>query len=1155
VGRKQDEISTLGDAATMMTPDSDVASAATAAPGVDLAAAATLNSQSTPTTAAGPEVLPLVAPEAYVMIDEFARGGLGRIMRARDLRTGRVVAIKEMLASTADAAARFVREAMVTANLQHPGIVPVYEVGRWTTSNQPFYAMKLVRGRPLNTVIDACKGLDARLGLVPHVVAVADALAYAHDERVIHRDLKPHNVICGAHGETVVIDWGLARRLDESDNRASMPTLNDAPPGHTYVGAIMGTPGYMPPEQARGERVDTRADVYSIGAILYHALAGSPPYTGRDLAQVIENVKTTPPPRIAELVAQVPADLAAIVERAMAREPDDRYRTAAELAVDLRRFTEGQLVLAHRYTRRERVVRFVARHRAAVGIGTAAIVTLAVIGTLSVRNIVAARKVAETEKQRADLERDEAQRRLISAYLDRARVELSSEHPERVLPFAVAAAELGALDSQLRFMTGRAIDALPPTRVLPDSSIMAAAFVPGTTDVVLADQKGVSRWSPDRDQTLWSMRGQVGEIWPLDDKTLVVTRIDGLVLTSLADGSVIETIAPNPASGPLLGLLGSDQQRRWLGAPALNGSMELFDITARKLVASIPVPGVENAPLISPDATRLLVQAPMAGELQRSRLFLVDRAGTQIAELCTVCHVYAHAGAELVFATIPRDNRPARVVFADWNGRVRLEVSPNTTGDVLGIAVDGERARFALVTQDGTIEVRELGTGTLRWRRTVRDRGYQVRFDRTGLLWVLGTYVGVTVHDPDSGEELANWHVGGNLLVLTDDEAHAGVVRVTHGITTWPVRDRPVAAVAPTRARVRKLIFVDDGRMITGSDDGTVAVHETNGKFRVLAKYEKRITMLQLLGDGQLLVATPDATAIREVANGDIVREVAAGLRVEASPDGKLIVTGAQDGTVVLWDLATGKQVRELGKLGADIMAAHWSDDGQRVGAIDDKATVVVWDRDGAVVRRLPAGKNGIDFAFSHDGKWLARATIGNERALHSLVGASDRPLGQMSADDQMYSVMFADDDTRVIFSGSGMVGAWDVATGELRTNIAPGTDVIAARFSRDNRMIFGGGLDRRLRVWDVETGADLTSLLASGDIYGLVMSGDGARLAVLTLGGALVWRTTAFAGDAAALRSIAACRTEGTVEAGFLRRRVIDVKACNVPATLRPSQ
>src|SRR5579862_7505721 len=160
--------------------------------------------------AAGPAQLPDVVPDRYALGEEIGRGGLGAVVRAKDRNLGRQVAIKALHASGGSAQRRFVREALITARLEHPSIVPVHDAGRWPDGS-PFYAMKLVRGRPLAAVIDATTSLAARLALVPTVLAVCDAVAYAHSERVVHRDLKPHNVLVGEFGETVVIDWGLAK--------------------------------------------------------------------------------------------------------------------------------------------------------------------------------------------------------------------------------------------------------------------------------------------------------------------------------------------------------------------------------------------------------------------------------------------------------------------------------------------------------------------------------------------------------------------------------------------------------------------------------------------------------------------------------------------------------------------------------------------------------------------------------------------------------------------------------------------------------------------------------------------------------------------------------------------------------------------------------
>ena len=158
--------------------------------------------------------LPEVPTDSYALGLEIARGGMGRIRAARDLRIGRPVAVKELLDSSPDLAARFEREARMTARLQHPGIVPIYEIGRWRDGT-PFYAMRNVPGRTLRDAIRAAVRLADRLALLPSVIAAAEAVAYAHSMHIIHRDVTPANILVGAHGETVVIDWGLAKDLTE----------------------------------------------------------------------------------------------------------------------------------------------------------------------------------------------------------------------------------------------------------------------------------------------------------------------------------------------------------------------------------------------------------------------------------------------------------------------------------------------------------------------------------------------------------------------------------------------------------------------------------------------------------------------------------------------------------------------------------------------------------------------------------------------------------------------------------------------------------------------------------------------------------------------------------------------------------------------------
>lgn len=333
---------------------------------------------------AGADVLETVDRSRYRFFGERGRGGIGRVMVAHDSRLDRRVAVKELLKSSRNEA-RFVREAFITARLQHPGIVPIIEAGRWD-DGEPFYSMKLVEGESLKELIAATGDLDARFALVPNVLAVADTIAYAHSQRVIHRDLKPSNVVVGEYGETIVVDWGLAKDLDaddESDDASAGPAGTSSASGATAEGTVLGTLAYMPPEQARGEAVDERADVFAIGALLYHVLSGSPPLSG-DGSERLERARASRIEPLAERAPGAPADLVAIVTKAMSPSPESRYATARELAADLRRFTTGQLVVARDYSRAQLMARWLRANRTRIVVVGLAAVMLAV-GTIATR--------------------------------------------------------------------------------------------------------------------------------------------------------------------------------------------------------------------------------------------------------------------------------------------------------------------------------------------------------------------------------------------------------------------------------------------------------------------------------------------------------------------------------------------------------------------------------------------------------------------------------------------------------------------------------------------------------------------------------------------------------------------------------------------------
>jgi hypothetical protein len=366
---------------------------------------------------------------------EIARGGMGRVVEAEDAVLGRTVALKETLELDPDARARFEREVRITARLEHPSIVPVYDAGR-TPAGLPFYIMRRLSGRPLDQIIKAAPSLDERLTFVPNLLAVLDAVGHAHRRGIIHRDLKPANVLIGDLGETVVIDWGLAKVIGEAEIALGqpLPALGDALTDATVAGLVVGTPGFMPPEQAAGQDVDARSDVFALGATLYHLLAGEPAFAGSSATAIIDRSLAAPPAPLADVVPGVPRELAAIVETAMAREPCKRYADAAAMGEDLRRFLSGRLVAAHHYSPRERLVRYIRRHRTILSVVALAVAALAVVGTLSLRRIVAdrdriasARATAEDRRAEAEARSRELRALADGLIVDQARLNLRAD--------------------------------------------------------------------------------------------------------------------------------------------------------------------------------------------------------------------------------------------------------------------------------------------------------------------------------------------------------------------------------------------------------------------------------------------------------------------------------------------------------------------------------------------------------------------------------------------------------------------------------------------------------------------------------------------------------------------------------------------------------
>lgn len=353
----------------------------------------------------------------FRILRPHAKGGLGEVLVAEDGELKREVALKQIqnrYADDPDSRSRFVLEAELTGGLEHPGIVPVYGLGQYA-DGRPFYAMRFIRGDSLKDAIERFHhlgrshhrpprsgagsetqaardtekadftGMDFR-GLLQRFIDVCNALQYAHSRGVLHRDLKPGNIMLGKFGETLVVDWGLAKAVGRSinasdkDNEATLRPSSGSSTANTQVGSVIGTPAYMSPEQAAGklDELGPGSDVYSLGATLYSVLTGRPPFMDGDMASLLRRVQNGDFPRPCEVVANVPAALQAVCLKAMARRSTDRYASPRALADDLERFLADEPVVAFAEPVSVRVRRWVRKHQT---LATTAI-TLVMVSTM-----------------------------------------------------------------------------------------------------------------------------------------------------------------------------------------------------------------------------------------------------------------------------------------------------------------------------------------------------------------------------------------------------------------------------------------------------------------------------------------------------------------------------------------------------------------------------------------------------------------------------------------------------------------------------------------------------------------------------------------------------------------------------------------------------
>ncbi len=995
----------------------------------------------------------------------LGRGGMGEVWRVRDADLNRVVAMKiiRVEAGVSDAVfARFVAEAQATAQLEHPGIVPVYELGR-LPDGRIYYTMQEIRGRDLAAILtdlhraSTPQAYGAHLGwtfagVLDAFRQVTETVAFAHARGVIHRDLKPANIMLGAFGEVRVVDWGLVKVLDRSgqssgasDARSGQNTPHTRASGDsaTNAGAVAGTRGYMSPEQASGaiDRLSPASDVFALGGILFAILSGRAPEDGVDVLRVLG------------AQPRVPAALAEICARAMASAPEDRFADASALA-------------------------------AAIGAWQA--------------------RAAAQEQARAQVEHlEQSFQALPEPLQDEARELLLQLYGRDGRPLPRPAADLA----------GAALDAL-----------LAANIVAISNDNVLVrDPAQLQRWDrltgwldAERDAlamrqalhdqaTIWEARGRPrGHLWRGEQLAELeawrrqrVPRLSAVERT-FADTSVHEeqrglrrrrmgtvVLVAVLTLGLVWALLQERETRAALKAAESARDAEqaaLRTAEGRALSARSSLASAEGDPHAAL-ALALGAAERLAGDPGQRAQLLSLAASTDPVQVFAGHQGYVYhtewAGPDrFVSSSIDRTLRL-------WDARSGDELARmETSAAAVTIAVSPDGRRVATILENGSFELWDLATRTrLASDPAHQNFGHLVAFSSDGaLVMTCATDDRVRIWDGQSGALLQTLTLGERGLPLASlAQRSERVLTRSERVQVWDARSGALLLDVPEPAEGDMAAISPDGSTVfVGNRKGTITRWDVDGgprRWQTTPRPDAPLWTLQVSPDGRRLVAgTADGqvmlldTQTGEPIGGNFGHTTYV-TDLSFSADGGTLLSHAADGSLVVWDLPQMASLARYNDPSGRVPVARISPEGARVLIAAYSGVARIWTPRRLSARRadLCGGLPAILTASSWHGALLAFKT---SAGLCVRPTASDSPLPAVQGIDERVIALSGDGQHVVTVNKADRILSRDGQTGAQRWTFDPGQKIYAAGLSESARSVILQRVDQRLLILDALTGA-----------------------------------------------------------------------------------
>lgn len=1027
------------------------------------------------------------ASQRFHILGLLARGGIGQVTRALDTELDREVAVKSILPNligNCTVRERFLREAAITGRLEHPGIVPVYAMGV-DANGSPFYAMRLIHGKNFQEAIQDYHSRNPSghsykssefLDLLRRFLSVCVTIAYAHSRGVIHRDIKPQNIMLGLFGETLVVDWGLAKvestEPQSKDSKNSGPEASDSqtdscigshpmPPVQNEDAAndslvprltselLIGTPAFMSPEQAMGQAhaVEPSSDIYSLGATLYMLLTGQNRFGNSDVNEILQRIVIEKFDRPRQFMRSVPRPLEAICMKALSLKPENRYSAALDMAADIERWLADEPVLADRESWTDRAARFGRQNRSAAMAGAVALVLIAVVSSLAAWRI-------NNERLRAEQQRSQTEHMNARLALDRGiQLVAANETGAGVLWFDRALGQAPRQDADLRRV------------ILSNLAFARLRLVNRVRTFTREHMDELALFSASGNRLMTCNRAGWITVFDVNSAAVILkwimpeTRVVGGHFAE--DGNAL-IASSYPRGGLEIARLAIDRTD-----PA--GALESPMAPAVQLAKS----GKLGLISFSPD------QSLVAAEIE-------------IERRPSICVWSLPSG--ILRASIPVDSYlvdlgflgPSKLVWVDEGRRAKVQSvdpvpqsgEPWIFGESIErLAIPKVGNQLFAITRNGSLSC---------WDHDSKSRVFTMPIHSHGVK---------SMHWNDDGSLIAIAGDSGvvHIWSTVDRSPACESLRMDHYVGILRFRPNSTELLVPDHRRVSSLWKVPRSEdYLTRFGQTSIRSAEFNAEGSALATASGPGVYIR---DGMTGIRTCEAIKV-----GDQVNDT------NFSPDGRTLLTACRDGSARTWNALTGRPTgieilhRSSTGRAVSVTSALFSPSGDVIATCDTSGLIQFSSADenrllGSTERVASAI---ISVAFKPDGKQIAASYTHPENSVQMWDVANGSLIWKASQTEPVRSVVVSPDGQLVLSAGNDHTARfWNALDGKAIGQIMQHRgQVFFAKFSPDGKTAVTGGYDANVRLWHVPTGKPAGSPMQHDSlVLDAVFSPDGTRL------------------------------------------------------------